>query len=172
MKMMNRIAKFEKVSFNQYLKDRKKLDPDVNEQTAWDEWEAIKLPTRATTGSAGYDFYMPFTQKLMNWKVIPTGIRCKIEDGWMLALFPKSGIAFNYGFKLANTVGIVDADYYNSDNEGHIMIKCRGEVSISGPCFEIDSGKKFAQGIFIPFGIADGDEADGIRNGGFGSTGA
>lgn len=136
----------------------------------WHEvYDNIKLPIRATSGSAGYDFHMPYnvafrTGQLMT---IPTGIRCKIEPGWMLALFPRSGLGFKHGFRLKNTVGIIDSDYYNAGNEGHIMAKV--DVDLNFICNE---GDRFMQGVFMPYGVATNDETiSGERAGGFGSTG-
>ena len=79
---------------------------------------------------------------------------------------PRSGLGFKYGMKLVNTVGIIDADYYQSDNEGHIMAK----VSVS-KSVQVDTGKGFMQGIILPYFVTDDDSEDAVRNGGFGSTG-
>ena len=68
-----------------------------------------------------------------------------------------------------NTVGIIDSDYYNSDNEGHIFIKMTN-CSNEGKTVEVPAGSGFAQGIFLEYGITVDDDAEGIRNGGFGST--
>lgn len=148
---MKRVAQFEKVS--------KKIFDGEN----------VKLPERATAGSAGYDFFAPFSFTLAPAESIkiPTGVRVKIENGWFLAIYPRSGLGFKYRLQLDNTVGIIDADYYNSDNEGHIMIKMTncGDKPLS-----VEQGQGFAQGIFTPFGITYDDAADSIRNGGFGST--
>lgn len=174
---MNRIAKFEKVSYEQFKTDSLKAYPYLTEEDILIAYKNIKLPKRSTTGSAGYDFFLPFNILLSENKatVIPTGIRCKIEDGWVLKCYPRSGHGFKYGIRLANTVGIIDADYYNAENEGHIQIKLvndskafQKEVKFN----DINLAKEsaFCQGIFIPFGITVDDEADGIRIGGFGST--
>lgn len=80
---------------------------------------------------------------------------------------PKSGLGFKYGMRLSNTIGIIDSDYYFSDNEGHIQAK----FSAHKP-FSVNAGQKFMQGIFIPYGITCDDHANAVRNGGFGSTGA
>ena len=101
---------------------------------------------------------------------IPTGIRARIADGWFLAIFPRSGLGFKYRLQLNNTVGVVDSDYYRSDNEGHIFVKITND-SKEGKILELPAGSGFAQGIFLPFGITEDDEAEGVRNGGFGSTG-
>lgn len=107
---MERVGSFEKVSFEQYAKD---VDVSENVMDALKEvYDEIRLPTRATKLSAGYDFRIPIPAVFFGGKeaiTIATGIRCKIEPGWMLALFPKSGLGFKYGTRLANTIGIVDA---------------------------------------------------------------
>ena len=151
---MNRIAKFYKVSKEQF--DR-------------DGYEDIKLPRRATSGSAGYDFFAPydFTLDLGEEIVIDTGIRARIEDGWMLIILPRSGSGFKFGVRLANTAGVIDSDYFNADNEGHIKIKL---VAGSKP-YSVKKGDAFAQGIFLPYGITEDDETREERHGGFGSTG-
>jgi dUTP pyrophosphatase len=127
-------------------------------------FEGIKLPARATTGSAGYDFFAPEDVTLPG--VIKTGVRVKIAPGYVLCIFPRSGLGFKYGVKLVNTVGIIDSDYYNAENEGHIIIKLDSDTPIT-----IKKGERFAQGIFLPFGITINDRAVGERTGGFGSTG-
>ena len=163
---MKRIAKFEKVSYQQF---------DFSWQDTFNEKENIynelKLPHRATSGSAGYDFYSPldFTLSPGESIKIPTGIRARIDDGWVLKIYPRSGLGFKYRLQLNNTVGIIDSDYYNSDNEGHIFIKITND-SKDGKILNIKKGDAFAQGIFIEYGITVDDDADGIRNGGFGST--
>lgn len=168
---MKRIAKFEKVSFEQYKKDFQKIFGDVyNEENLKEIYDAIELPTRSTSGSAGYDFKSPMTLYVHKIEpiIIPTGIRAKMDDGWVLSLYPRSGWGFKYGMHLCNTVGIIDSDYYDSDNEGHIMAKieyCYGNFTL-----EIKQGTGFMQGIFTEYGITTDDNADNIRNGGFGST--
>ena len=132
----------------------------------------IKLPTRATSGSAGYDFHSPLDFTLCPDQTIkiPTGIRCKIEDGWVLKCYPRSGLGFKYRLQLNNTVGIIDSDYYYSDNEGHIFLKltnCSNEEKI----LKVRKSDGIAQGIFVEYGITYDDQAVGLRNGGFGSTG-
>lgn len=159
---MNTVAKFEKVSFKQYAKDVEKAD---------EIYENIQLPQRATKGSAGYDFYMPYDLTLAPGQTakIPTGIRAKIADGWVLCLFPRSGLGFKYRLQLNNTVGIIDADYYLSDNEGHIFAKITND-SNEGKTLTLKQGEGFMQGIFMPFGLVEDDNVQTIRNGGFGST--
>jgi dUTP pyrophosphatase len=164
---LSKIATFEKVSFEQYMSDCTKCGHWNSTENLRKEWENIKLPTRATTGSAGYDFYLPYEQAVsVNPVQVPTGIRCRIEPGWVLVCCPKSGLGFKYSMMLENTIGIIDSDYYNSDNEGHIQAKFHTEIPTI-----IKPGQKFMQGIFMPYGITTDDECDGVRNGGFGSTG-
>ena len=93
----------------------------------------------------------------------------KIDEGWVLSLYPRSGLGFKYRLQLDNTVGIIDGDYYYSDNEGHIFAKITND-SRNEKTVEIPAGTGFMQGIFTEFGITVDDEADGVRNGGFGST--
>jgi len=166
---MNNIAKFEKISFNQFEKDIIDAFGKIDNIEAM--YDNLKLPERATVGSAGYDFCTPVDIKLKpgeNIK-IPTGIRSKIDDGWFLSIFPRSGLGFKYRLQLDNTVGIIDADYYNSSNEGHIMIKITND-SKQEKVVEVETGKGFAQGIFMPFGITVDDKVSAKRDGGFGST--
>lgn len=168
---MQRIAKFEKVSFEQFLEGWNNCFGETAEEEVRNIYNEIKLPKRATSGSAGYDFYstldfeLPPNETIM----IPTGIRAKIDDGWVLCLFPRSGLGFKFRLQLNNTVGIIDSDYYNSDNEGHIFVKLTNDTNMN-KTVSLSRGDGFAQGLFMPFGITTDDEADGIRNGGFGST--
>lgn len=157
---MNRVAKFEKVSQNQWEKDGNGV-----------LYTNIKLPKRATSGSAGYDFYAPFDFELAPGETIklPTGVRAQITDGWFLMCAPRSGLGFKYRVQLDNTVGIIDSDYYKSDNEGHIFAKITNDGR-EGKTVRIKTGEAFMQGIFLPYGITEDDETDGVRNGGFGST--
>ena len=160
---MKRIAQFEKVSVEQFRSAFKGTEAP--------EYEAIRLPKRATAGSAGYDFYAPFplTVKPGETVTVPTGIRVKMEEGWVLKLYPRSGLGFKYRLQLNNTVGIIDSDYYSSDNEGHIFIKISND-GYEDKTVTIAAGEAFAQGIFVEFGITLDDDVTAVRNGGFGST--
>lgn len=162
---MKRIAKFEKVSCDNF---KGCFAEECDTQAMYD---ALKLPRRATTGSAGYDFFAPCDITLAPGETakIPTGIRVKIEDGWVLKIYPRSGLGFKFRLQLNNTVGIIDSDYYNSDNEGHIFCRITND-SNEGKTVSIKAGEGFCQGIFVEFGITVDDDADGVRNGGFGST--
>ena len=162
-----RIAKFEKVSFEQF----KSGFDNESEIKIKEFYELLKLPKRATKGSAGYDFYAPFDITLAPGETIkvPTGIRAKMEDNYVLKLYPRSGLGFKYRLQLNNTVGIIDSDYYYSDNEGHIFAKITND-SNENKSLHIDKGTGFMQGIFIEYGITFDDDTTEIRNGGFGST--
>ena len=132
--------------------------------------EMPNLPRRATAGSAGYDFFSPLSFSLAPGSCvrIPTGVRARIDDGWVLMLFPRSGLGFKYRLQLNNTVGIIDSDYFGARNEGHIFIKL---TNAGDRRMSVGIGEAFAQGVFLPFGLTDDDDASGERTGGFGSTG-
>lgn len=163
---MKRIAQFEKVSKEQFVSSWE--DETLDAESIYNE---LKLPKRATKGSAGYDFYSPMDFFLNPEESIkiPTGIRARIDDGWVLKIYPRSGLGFKYRVQLNNTVGIIDSDYYNSDNEGHIFIKIMND-SNEGKTLFVKRGEAFAQGIFVEYGITVDDDADAERTGGFGST--
>ncbi len=166
-----RIAKFEKVSFNQYLKDVKEIFPNKSIEEIQQIYDAILLPKRATIGSAGYDFFAPYdiTLKPNETCKIPTGIRVYMNEEWVLQCFPRSGLGFKYRLQLNNTVGIIDSDYYYSSNEGHIFSKITNDTNENKTIF-IEKNTGFMQGIFIEYGITIDDECTSIRDGGFGST--
>ncbi len=168
---MQKIAKFEKVSPEQFRKDWMEQFPEDSREKTDRIYESIRLPKRATSGSAGYDFFAPetFSLKPGEGTKIPTGIRVRMEEGWVLKMYPRSGLGFKYRLQLDNTVGIIDSDYYDSDNEGHIQIKLTND-SRTGKSMEVSAGTGFAQGIFVEYGITVDDEAVEKRNGGFGST--
>lgn len=168
---MSGIAKFEKISRENFVLTLKEDFPQFGEEEGMALYEGIKLPRRATKGSAGYDFYAPFDFTLQPEETIkiPTGIRVKMQPDWVLQLFPRSGLGFKYRLQLNNTVGIIDSDYYASDNEGHIMIKLTND-SRDGKQLSVKKGEGFVQGIFLQYGITEDDDTTDIRNGGFGST--
>lgn len=167
--MENRIAQFEKVSFGQFLKDIKNSTTGYTEEEIQEIYDNIKLPQRATMGSAGYDFFTwdGFTFPHGKTVKLPTGIKVKIDEGWALKLYPRSSLGFKYKMQLNNTVGIIDSDYYYSDNEGHIWVKLTNN---GDKAFYFDKGDAFIQGVFVPYGITVDDEVTELRNGGFGST--
>lgn len=163
---------FEKVSYKQFRDSIEGID----DLPFWEDeiqkmYDSIKLPKRATRGSAGYDFfsYFDFTLKSSETIKFPTGIRVKMNEGWVLKCYPRSGLGFKYRVQLDNTVGIIDSDYYYSDNEGQIFVKLTNDTHDMKKV-EIKNGDGFMQGIFVEYGITEDDDAIGVRNGGFGST--
>ena len=174
--MAKRVAKFEKVTYGQFEKDW--LDtfdiPELDTSTRREIesiYGAITLPKRATKGSAGYDFVSPLTFTLKPGETIkiPTGIRCVMNTDWVLMLYPRSGLGFKYRLQLDNLVGIIDSDYFYSDNEGHIFAKLTND-SKTNKIVTVRRGDAFMQGIFVEYGITEDDKVETSRNGGFGST--
>ena len=171
------MRKFEKVSKEQYLTgfydailDMCEFDENDNPEFIKD-YHDIKLPKRATKGSAGYDCFAPFDITLEPGEDIkvPTGIKCFMENDDVLLAFPRSGLGFKFYCRIANTIGVIDSDYILSDNEGHIFIKLRNE---GNKTMNISKGTGMCQFIFTKFLLTDDDSFDNgeIRNGGFGST--
>lgn len=159
-----RVGEFYKVSYERFDADNK------SQIDSMEIYDSIELPQRATEQSAGYDFVSPygFTLAPGSEIKIPTGVRVKIADGWWLMCVPRSSIGFKYGVRLANTVAVIDADYFYSENEGHIFLKL---VNAGSEVFNVKKGDRIAQGIFVPYGITFSDNCKGGRNGGIGSTG-
>ena len=132
------------------------------------------LPKRSTWSSAGYDFYMPHNLTLMakETKIVKTGIKCKIPEGHFLMIVPRSSLGIKHGLALANTVGIIDADYYNNpDNEGHIMIALHN-TNEHLP-IHLKKGDRVVQGIVLPFLFDQRESKEDFekRTSGIGSTG-
>ncbi len=159
---MTAVARFEHVSENQYQRDC----PDEDRLPL----SALPLPRRATAGSAGYDFVSPVTLTLEPGQtaVVPTGVRVRMARGWVLLMFPRSSLGMKHRLRLSNTVGVIDSDYYGAQNEGHILI---GLENGGGAPVTIRQGERFCQGVLVPCGVAEEDGAEGVRTGGFGSTG-
>ena len=139
---MKRIAKFEKVSIEQFREGWTDAFGEVDETELREIYEAVRLPKRATAGSAGYDFFAPARISLAPGETvkIPTGIRVWMEPEWVLKCYPRSGLA-----KITN-----------DSNEGKAL--------------EVKAGDGFMQGIFVEYGITLDDDVTEVRNGGFGST--
>lgn len=139
------------------------------------EGNQINLPERKTKYSAGYDVeaaedvIIPSFKKGMKPTLVKTGIKAYMGDNEYLMLANRSSNPGKKGLILANSVGIIDKDYYgNPDNDGHIMFAF---FNVKDEDIEIKKGDTIGQAIFMPFLIADGDNAEGERLGGFGSTG-
>lgn len=161
-------AKFEIISKEQFEKD---FTNSINNINIEEIYNNLKKPRRATISSAGYDFYSPidFTLQPGESIKIPTGIRCMMPFDYVLMIYPRSGLGFKYRLQLNNTVGVIDSDYYNALNEGHIMIKITND-SNEGKILNIKQGEGIAQGIFQQYAITIDDEVEDVRIGGFGST--
>ena len=168
---MKRIAKFHKVNWKQFLEGWKDSFGEQDENKILEIYENIRLPRRATAGSAGYDFFTPTNIILEPGQTVklPTGIRAEMAEEGVLKLYPRSGLGFKYRLQLNNTVGIIDSDYFYSDNEGHIFAKITND-SNEGKTVELKVGEGFMQGIFLEYGITVDDDATEKRNGGLGST--
>lgn len=185
---MLRVGLFEKVSFEKFkqgiidayemdtsntiMKEYALYTPDDKLGEIYDN---IKLPTRSTRRSAGYDFFYPFGETLLipnEGLIVPSGIRVYIEEredfDCYLGIYTKSSLGFYNKIKQDDTVAIIDADYYNSDNEGNIFIHLRNEHKTKS--FKIKHHQKIAQGIFQIYGISYSDNVAEERNGGIGST--
>ena len=157
---------FEKISKEQWVKDSENFYYYKE-----DNYDEIILPKRATAKSAGYDIFAPYDIVLdagCSIKVC-TGIKSYMLDDERLSIYPRSGLGFKFFLRLANTVGIVDSDYFNNERtEGHIYIKIRNEGDYQ---ILIKKGEAFAQAIFEKYLLADGDDYTGAeRKGGLGST--
>ena len=175
--------RFEKISYEQWKKDWDKHcakmasdDPDVACKAAY---EQIVIPKRSTKGSAGYDFVIPYafiahqndtcTGRPFN-SILLTGIRwVDAPDDNALFLFARSGIANKHNISLANSVGVIDSDYCNADNEGHIMFSIVNDPRYATAAFT--AGTRIGQGVIMKYLTVDEDNASDERTGGFGSTG-
>ena len=168
---MHRIAKFHFVSPGQFLTAMQEGYPQYTEAQIKEMYENLKLPRRATKGSAGYDFFSlaDFTIKPGETIKIPTGIRVEMDQEWVLKCYPRSGLGFKFRLQLNNTVGIIDSDYFYSDNEGHIFAKLTNDTN-ENKVVELKADTGFMQGIFVEYGITVDDDVTDVRNGGFGST--
>ena len=168
------MLRFEKVKEESYvnaintLKDNSTFQNKENKEYQINCYNEIKLPKRATEGSAGYDFYAPYDIYCLanEWYTIPLGIKFITDrKDIVLLCLPRSGLGFKYNFQLSNTCGVIDSDYQYAKNDGHIMIKFKVNQDI-----EIKKGDAIMQGIFTTYLIVDEDNITEQRIGGFGST--
>ena len=170
------VAKFRKVSYEQYAKDMRECGFYLPDNEMKEAYDAIKIPVRATQGSAGYDFFSPIPFALRNMTVaprgitFPTGIQCELAPGFCLFMLPKSGLGIRQYSRLGNCIGLIDRDYIFSDNEGDIYVNLRSDIP-GNPPVDIHVGQAICQGIILPFCVVDKDETTEKRNGGLGSTG-
>lgn len=129
------------------------------------------LPKRATTGAAGYDFECCETTVIPphSIRLIPTGIKAQIDQGYYLQIALRSSTPNKKGLMLANSIGIIDEDYYNNPgNEGHIMFQV---YNFTENDVTIPVGERIGQGVFLKYFTVEDDDSEGTRWGGFGSTG-
>lgn len=129
------------------------------------------LPKRETAHAAGYDLKAAETIRLEpgEIKLVPTGVKAYMQANEVLYLYDRSSNPRKKGLVLINSVGVIDGDYYgNPANEGHIFAQMR---NITEEVVVVEAGERIVQAVFVPFLLADGDQADGVRTGGFGSTG-
>ena len=159
------IAKFEKVSYSQF---RSSIDNEMDDFVKA-SYDSIRLPVRKTQFSAGHDICSPYDILLAPGEktIIPTGLRCFMTSNYVMLIFPRSSFGIKRGMTITNTIPVIDADYYFSYFEVHILIsiKNNGEKTLS-----IKSGEAFAQAVFVEYGSALGSESDIQRKGGIGST--
>lgn len=190
--------KFEKVSFEAFRKDIKKFyDDAMSEEEIKASYDRIQLPKRSTKYAAGYDFVTPIYTYINGAEptMVPTGIKIDLNPENFLQIVQRSS-STKYGYFLANSVGIIDKDYYNNEsNEGDIILALRTypkvhspkkyeydedykilsvratDPSIDGITVMIKPGNKVAQGIILSYYTVEEDNAKETRKGGFGSTG-
>ena len=157
------MRKFEKISFEQFKKD---VADDL------ELYDSYLLPKRKTKKAGGYDIMSLINHELLPGEsvIIPTGMKYISPDDEIFMIVIRSSLGFKYGIKMANQVGIIDADYYNNEgNEGHVLIKLENTGKEPLP---IKIGDRIAQGIFIKYGVIDDEEEiNEERKGGLGSTG-
>ena len=129
----------------------------------------IKLPTRATEHSAGYDFYSPVDVIIQphEMAMIWTDVKVHMYDDNALLLMPRSSMG-KHPIMIANTIGLIDSDYQgNSDNDGNIGFRL---LNLGSTPYEIKVGDRIGQGVFIKYGTTNNDDTKAVREGGFGST--
>ena len=155
------MRKFEKISFNQFKKD---ISDDK------ELYESYLLPVRGTKKSAGYDI-----RSLSEGVIHPgesfvckTGLKVSMNEDEVFYLYTRSSMGYKYNVTLANSVGVIDADFYNNeDNEGHFSVKL---INHGEKDFEVKIGDRICQGIFSKYLVTSDDKCDKVRTGGIGST--
>lgn len=186
------VGKFEKVSKEAYRKSIMEISsatgPELD-RIIDEAYDSITLPKRSTVGSAGYDIFLPIPITLgpEDSVLVPTGIKVRINEGWVFVIAPRSSLGFKYRLQVDNTVGIIDSDYYNNPkNEGHILVSITNDLKLNrcvttnpitnkiaihnSSILSLPVGKAFVQGLFLPYGITEDDDVSAIREGGLGST--
>lgn len=171
------VGEFHKVSIKQFIKDYQVDKVADNNSFMEDDIRYIYdnvlvLPVRSSEHSAGHDFVITKDIVLNPGEStkVSTGIRAKIIPGWVLIMMPRSGLGTKFRVQLDNTIGVIDGDYFNAKNEGHIMATITND-SKSNKTLVLEAGDRFLQGVFMPYGITTHDEPLGKRTGGHGSSG-
>lgn len=166
---MNRVAKFYKVSWKQFYKDTKDILCTFTNEEIKELYNQIIIPSRKTKSSAGHDMCVPFNVKVMPGDTfkIPTGIRCWMQEDNVMLIFPRSSLGIKKNMSITNTIPVIDADYYEAENEGHIIV-CIKNNGIE-PLY-LNQGDAIVQCVFINYGVADEEEIINKRTGGIGST--
>jgi dUTP pyrophosphatase len=162
--------KFEKVSEEEFKKRVIELFGGDELDEVMEKFRNMKLPSRSTASSAGYDFYIPFGISIRPGEtfIIPTGVKVKLDPDKVLMIAPRSSIGIKKHLRLANTQAYIDADYYNNpDNEGHMWLSLQNHGDRDFVC---KKGCAFGQGVFTKFLVTDDDDASGSRVSGIGST--
>ena len=156
---MNKIANFEKISYVQFQSDYINI---------FGQGKTINMDSVRKIYD-GHDISIPYeiTLSSNDKMLIPTGIRCKMDENYVMFIVPRSSMGIKHGLRLSNTIAVIDADYYNAENEGHIMISV---VNDGNKPIKFKPGDCVCQAIFIPYGVADQDIIETERTGGIGST--
>ena len=142
----------------------------VSDSTWGSQDEKPQLPKRSTAHSAGYDIFTRygFTLEPMESIILKTGFKIFMQPDEYFLIAPRSGMGVKFFSRIANTIGIIDSDFYNNiNNEGHVMIKLRNEGTVP---MMVANNTAIAQGIFQKFLLIDDDDVTTIREGGLGHT--
>ena len=169
---MRKVAKFEKVSWGQFQKDYVDTFGEgktINMDDVRKIYDDIKLPCRKTRFSAGHDISIPFNITLPSKEklMIPTGVRCKMDTDYVMIIAPRSSLGIKKGLRISNTIPVIDSDYYDADNEGHIFVSV---INDGKEPIKFKVGDNIVQALFVPYGIADDNVVTAERTGGIGST--
>ena len=152
---------FEKISFEQFKKD---ICDDL------ELYNNYELPIRHSAKSAGYDIRSLNEGIIKPGKsmVFRTGLKVRMNKDEVLYLIGRSSLGYKYDVCLANNVGVIDADFYNNeDNEGHFSVKF---INHGKDDFEVKIGDRIVQGIFHKYLVTESDKCNKKRTGGIGST--
>ena len=169
--------RFERVEYESFSKDMRKWLPvmkDARDSYLAKILNVVTMPRRETKGSAGYDFRLPIPVTIPSGGkvVVPSGIRAVFRedemDTWHLQVYVRSSTGIREETDIPNGTGIIDADYYLSENGGDILLALKNN---SDHTVMFGQGERVCQGIFMIHGLTEDDDANGYRTGGVGSTG-